>query len=288
MASLDEPIDVDAALDRELDTWFEKWAAENGIEANRRDDAFAAKLDVELLKNWKASGDPNDFDALWTHQQRFIQPAWRTMKWQNNELPRSAINAEILKEYSRAVGSYNPDGGSSMRSWVLTNLRHVNRFINTYNNMGRIPPARAQHITAYQESLRELSDRLGRSPTAAEIADHMQMSIDEVKQTNEKITPATVKLIQKELRRDLVADSAAAVDQQFSTDDRMQEYATYLHPTLSKEQQLVLEHTFPNWGRPTYMDPGELGRQVNMSPQKVRAMRKQIFEKLLPYYGSNR
>jgi uncharacterized protein YcgL (UPF0745 family) len=58
----------------------------------------------------------------------------------------------------------------------------------------------------------------------------------------------------------------------------------FLHGSLNPEQQTVLEHTYAGFGKPVIVDPMDLSKEIELSPQKIRAIKKQIAKKLQRYY----
>jgi len=71
---------------------------------------------------------------------------------------------------------------------------------------------------------------------------------------------------------------------QSDADSDMRRQIVFLHGSLNSEQQTVLEHTFEGFGKPVFEDPVDLAQQINMSPQKIRALRRQIQNKVKRYW----
>ena len=97
------------------------------------------------------------------------------------------------------------------------------------------------------------------------------------------VTPKMVGTLRRELRSDFLAESAGH-ETGIGGNSMIEQQAAFLHGSLNPEQQLVLEHTFAGFGKPIIEDPMEMGKVLNMSPQKVRGIKKQIEKKLEYYY----
>jgi len=164
-------------------------------------------------------------------------------------------------------------------------MQHTGRYLAKYQNVGKIPETRAQMIGLFQNRLAHLREQLGREPSNAELADDMKASMAEVAElsrTMQKLTPKTIETLRGEVRRDLLAEAPGGEAQMGSSP--LLDHLIFLHGSLSAEQQVVLEHTFGGFGKPLIDDPVQLSPVIGMSPQKIRALRKQIASKVMKYY----
>ena len=130
----------------------------------------------------------------------------------------------------------------------------------------------------------DLFEQLGRPPSDAELADDMLISMPDLSGLRRRqLTPKAVGTLRKELRKDFLAEGSG---HEFGTygQSKLEQQAVFLHGSLNPEQQLVLEHTFSGFGKPVIEDVDQLAAATNMSPQKVRAIKKQIDKKLDYYY----
>jgi hypothetical protein len=98
-----------------------------------------------------------------------------------------------------------------------------------------------------------------------------------------QVTPKMVGTLRRELRKDFMAEGAG-YGFSLPGQSKLEQQAVFLHGSLNPEQQLVLEHTFAGFGKPVIEDVNQLAATINMSPQKVRAIKKQIEKKLEYYY----
>jgi hypothetical protein len=97
-----------------------------------------------------------------------------------------------------------------------------------------------------------------------------------------KMTPATIGTLRREVRSDLLAEARGGQTQLESS--RLLDHLIFLHGSLSPEQQVVLEHTYDGFGKPVIEDPLQLAPVIGLSPQKIRALRKQIGDTAKRYY----
>jgi DNA-directed RNA polymerase specialized sigma subunit len=268
-------IDVDA----ELEEWLDKQAADAGIS---RDDL--RQLEMEAWERWKTDPNPQDFSWLYNSHQPLIQSAGNRYL-RTAQLPRAAIKSRMLRNYVKALETYDPNRGAQLSTHVTNGLGYrMQRYIVRHANIGRIPDDRAWIIPLVQNREATLKDLLGRRPSDTELSDDILISMQDLSALRRKqITPKRIGTTRKELRQDLVAEEAGG-EAEIGGRSFVEQQAVFLHGSLNPEQQLVLEHTFEGFGKPLIPDAKDLAGELEMSPQKVRAIKKQLERKLERYY----
>lgn len=271
--------EVEYDIDSELDDWLDKMAAEQGLDPH---DLRAAEM--EVWQRWRKEPNPQDFQWLYNSHQPLIYRATERLQ-RSATLPKAALRGRILRNYVDALETYDPSRGTQLSSYVYGKAgQHLGRWVQRYTNVGRIPEDRAGLIDLLQNREAALRDQLGRPPSDAELADDMLLAANDIPDLrNNRISTRAVGTLRRELRADLVAEEAGGETAQ-SGDSLVEQQAVFLHGSLNPEQQLVLEHTFEGFGKPIIADPMELSKQIDLSPQKIRAIKKQIANKLKRYY----
>jgi DNA-directed RNA polymerase specialized sigma subunit len=231
-----------------------------------KDAATKEQRDAELQAwgRWKQDQNPQDFKFLldsfrplmYSQGRRYLQTA---------QLPRSAVEADLIQHFHRALETYDPNKGAQMNTHIWNHLQHTGRFLRTYQNIGKIPEPRARQIGHFQAREAILQENLGRLPTTTEMADSMSLA------------PKEIELLRKELRKDiLVEETTSGLADIAQETPRALEQMQFLHMELNPEQQLVLEHTYGMYGRGPVDNNEDLARILGMTPQKVRAVKRQI------------
>jgi DNA-directed RNA polymerase sigma subunit (sigma70/sigma32) len=270
---------LDLDIDAELEEWLDKQAADAGISREE-----LRQMEVEAWERWKSNPNPQDFGWLYNSHQPLIQSAGdRYLR--TAQLPKAAVKSRLLRNYVDALETYDPTRGAQLHSHVTNRLGYrMNRFIQRYANVGRIPEERSWMIPLIQNREATLQDTLGRKPSDAELADDILLSTDDLSALRkQQLTPRSVGTVRKELRRDLVAEEAGG-EAQLGGRSFVEQQAVFLHGSLNPEQQLVLEHTYEGFGKPLFPDVNDLSKETGLSPQKVRAIKKQLERKLERYY----
>jgi DNA-directed RNA polymerase specialized sigma subunit len=270
-----EAFDLDAALE----LWLMKQADAEGVDLGA-----LRRKELEVWGRWKQNPNPQDFEWLYNSHKPVIYRAGERYL-NSTTLPKAAVRSDMLRQYVNALSSYDPSKGAAIPTHIFKHMQHTGRYITKYQNIGRIPEERAQIIGLYENRRAHLREHFGREPSNAELADDMNASMAEVADLNrstKKITPRTIETLRREVRRDLLAESPGA--ETHSEASKLLDHLIFLHGSLSPEQQVVLEHTFDGFGKPVIENPVELGPVVGMSPQKIRALRKQIATQVRRYY----
>jgi len=272
--SLDDQIDDDFDIEVEFAAWLEKEAAAQGLDAS---DLRAAEL--EVIKRWQENPNPDDFEWLYNaHQPMIFRAGERYIR--SATVPKNAVKGSLLRGYVEALETFDPTKGAQFISHFYNGVGRTGRYLQKYTNVGRIPEDRAGLINLMQSRENELREQFGRPPTDTELADDMLVSAQDLALLkNRKITPKLVGTLRKEIRPDMVAEMAGG-SVELHRDSDMQRRIVFLHGSLNPEQQLVLEHTFEGFGKPVIEDDMQLAQQINLSPQKVRALKAQIRKKV--------
>lgn len=273
MDSVDDTNEIEAALAEDL----EKFAAEQGMDPT---DPYGGEL--EMIKQFQQSPSPELFEQLHNAHAPLINAAsYRYVS--STTLPKAAVKSFALQRYAHALQTYDPNRGAQFKTHLYREMQRLGRYTQKYSNIARVgSEERAGLIDLLQTTEQTMRDNLGRPPTDTELSDEMLLASQDVaalKDKMKRITPKNVGTLRKELRPDFTAELAGG-EAEMAGDSRVRRQAVFLHGSLNPEQQLVLEHTFEGFGKPVIEDDVELANTVNMSPQKVRAIKGQIRKKI--------
>lgn len=272
MDSKADDIDIDAELDAEL----AKMASE--MESNP-EDPYENELD--MIRQFQQSPSMETFEPLYQAHGGLINAASQRY---SGGLPKAAIRGAALQRYTVALQGYNPDKGAQFKTHLYNEMRRLGRYKAKYSNVARIASEdRGGLINLYNQVAPNLREQFGREPTNEELADEMKLMAQDVVELQSKmtkITPKAIGTLRKEMRRDLTLEEPSEFGEtSIAGGSQYERVVTFLHGSLSPEQQLIIEHTVPGFGKPIIENDMELGRTLNMSPQKVRALKAQIRRK---------
>lgn len=259
-------------IETELREEFDKLAAAEGWDSDE---------EISVIKRFQQNPNSEDFNWLFgRHQGLIYRASERYSRGATRTLPMAAIRSNAKRQYIQALSDYDPDK-SKFSTHVYNWMRRLNRYKQRYSNIGRIPEERADIIELLQNRENAMKEYLGRDPSNSELADDMLVAMEdipELRSKKRKVNEKAVGVLRRELRPDLLAEEPGGEIE--DADSAFKRQAVFLHGSLNPEQQLVLEHTYEGFGRPIIEDPMELSNYVKMSPQKIRAIKKQIWKKI--------
>ena len=130
--------------------------------ASSTDDAYA---------NWRADPTPENMKAVLDDLDTTI----------NSEIQRFSGPKPLLRSKARAlavkaVRSYDPAGGTRLRSWVVTQLQPLSRYNNSLKPI-YAPEDVSRKAYAISKARETLLDETGREPTDEELADRVGISV---------------------------------------------------------------------------------------------------------------
>lgn len=230
--------------------------------------------ELDAWGRWKQDQNTEDFGFLLERMKPFMYGYMGKRFLQTSNLPESAVKADLVLHFHRALETYDPNKGAQLNTHIGNHLPHTGRFLRTYHNIGKIPEPRARQIGMFQARQEFLREALQRDPTAEELADDMGISMKEIT------------LLRKELRDDIIVEQGAGnLGGNAQMSPKALEQVTFLHHELNPNQQLVLEHTYGLFGKPEQPSNESIAQEMGITAQKVRAVKRQIakkFEKRYP------
>lgn len=131
---------------------------------------------AQPFHTWYQSRDPVDADNLLTAINPVIDTAITSYaRGDRSPLLRSRARRMSLE----ALPRYRPQE-SKLRTYLLTQLRGLNRETTNLKNIIHIPEAALLEQQRLYTAQRELEDSLGREPSDIELADHTQLPLKRI------------------------------------------------------------------------------------------------------------
>lgn len=228
--------------------------------------------EARLWRKWDARGrKPQDLAPLMRSLAPLIQDKVNVYAGKV-PIPPASIRTEFQQQALRALKTYRPDKGAKLNTWVQTNLRKGQRYITTYQNLGRIQEDRVYKIGTFNTTKDLLTDELGREPTSTELSDRL------------KWHPKEVATLELELRKDLRVSGFGPDGAEPSTVEpsREAEVLRLVAYELTPEEKLVYEYSFGVGGKQR-LRSGAIAKKLGMSASKVSRLRGSIADKMKRY-----
>ena len=223
--------------------------------------------EFELWKQYKAGDKDAGFELMDS-----MTPLWmgQVNKFRASGLPRTALETKARLLTMQAFDTYNPEK-SQLNTHTTNYLKHLQRYVLNYQNIGKIPEHRALAITRFKNVRSNLEEQLGREPTTVELADALQWS------------GAEVERMQTELRQDLVITQGkeeSFFDYTRPEDDGgLKDAVQFVYYSVDPEKQKVLEYTFGLGGNPK-LNVKDMAGRMGKSENYIRRLRKELALKI--------
>lgn len=227
--------------------------------------------DYELWVEWQESGKrPDKLKPLLDQLKPLIESRQAQFR-QLESIPQSAVKAELHRQTLKALETYDPSRNVPLSVHVYNNLKGANKFVYDYQNIGRIPAARARKVGDFQSAFKELEEQLGRPPTSVELADKLGWPISEVSRMT------------TQLRRDLLPIEGSSAEQVTSNMiPPVREVMDLLPYELDPFEQAVYEYTFGYGGKPV-LETKDIAKVLKTSSAKVYRAKTNIAKKMDSY-----
>ena len=141
--------------------------------------------DADPYAVWAANRTPENMKAVLDDLDTTI----------NSEIQRFSGPKPLLRSRARvlavkAVKSFDPAGGTKLRSWVVTQLQPLSRYNNSLKPIS-VPEDAARKAYQISKAFERFVDETGRDPTDDELADSVGVSVRRLRKLR-TMTPATV------------------------------------------------------------------------------------------------
>ena len=206
-------------------------------------------------------------------------------KYINRGLPFSDIIEEGNLGLIRAVEKFQYQRGfkfSTYASWWIK--QSIERAIVNQTRTIRLPVHIAEIVNSYMRANRQLTQKLGRDPSAEEVAKKMKVTIDKVRSISQVVreTYSLDMLIgdqEEDTLKDILQDTNALSPASFSDDIRRREHIDDWLKQLSVSEKKVVEMRFGlNDGEPMTLD--SIGKEFGITRERVRQIETQALNKL--------
>jgi DNA-directed RNA polymerase specialized sigma subunit len=240
-----------------------KERAADAMKLSRRESEMA------MWQAWKDSGeDPEKLAPLMKSLTPFIKSRAKIHMGRVRMIPDKALMAQYKLSTVKALRTYDPERGTQLNTHIANHLHKVKRYVAAHQNVARIPENRVYKIQGYSVAHAELSEQHKRTPTDAELADHLDWS------------EAEVARMDTELRGDLVSQNFE-VDPTTMTTERETEVMRMFVYELDGEDEKVYRHVV-GLGAPM-LGTGEIAEKLGIESYRVSRIKKDLAKRLRGY-----
>jgi len=171
-------------------------------------------------------------------------------RWSAGSVPRFYLEHRARRLALEAAGTYDPARGAALGTHVVNGLKKLSRVVYTHQQIARVPEYHTLRGTTYRRAETDLTDRLGRDPTTAELSDELGWS--------PRYLAAFLKGGQ---RKEMTETGAAAPVFGRAGDDLLADFA---YQGLDPIDKKILEHT-TGFGGAKELNNNDLARKLNLT-----------------------
>lgn len=193
------------------------------------EEALEEALDDPYYK-WQADKSDANLYACTKYLQPTIDTVLATMGGAGN--PQIAAKARVIT--AKAIKSYDPSYGASLKTHVTNQLRQLTRDLRKTDNVTSIPERVQLDGYAIYRAEKELTDEMGKEPTVQEIADRAHLSIKRIKEVREKMHAVSTEGAYQDNGNNFLAGQ----DTDFS-----QDALDYVYNDSDRMDRLIIEYT---------------------------------------------
>lgn len=225
--------------------------------------------DDELIQKWQQEEHQPAYDELRNRHKGMVYQ--QTNKYQASPVPQDALETQGWIHFDEAVDNYDPNQGAQFPTYLNYRLRKLDRYNKKYQNVGRIPEARAAKIGDYNRAREDLEHELGRQPEAGEIAQKAGIDDNEVQR------------IEKGQRQDLYEGKYEGEQLHDPAEARGEQVLRDARHELTDQEKEVYDHLMGYGGKEKVESKQELAKKLGMSPGRVSQISGNVARKIKPH-----
>jgi DNA-directed RNA polymerase specialized sigma subunit len=219
---------------------------------------------LDTWKQWKKSKDPELLGNLLQSYGGMIQQS--VNRYDNQNIPRSALEAHAKNQAFIAFSTYNPKHGAQLSTHLGHRLKKLYSYVARFANTGKISEGNIGSINVYKLAKEDLRKKLSREPSIHELADELSWDVNRVSR------------METSLRGDYIT-SGVLQDLPTLESHPMYEKMRYVYFDLLPEEQNVWDFTMGDHGRPR-LTPGRIAETMGISNSKVSTIKAKISSKM--------
>jgi len=222
--------------------------------------------DLDLWKQYKKTGDKDILGKLvMYHKPSIDKMIYRSYSRAN--VPQETIRAKGMGLIVDAINTYDPNKGAALGTHVYNYGKKLHRFVDQQKQVVRISESQSGKAAPYMEAVKQLESRLGREPSALELADELGWSIKDVNKMKREITvesPMTS------------WDGFGAITTSTHEDDVVDNVYKF---DLLPEEKLIFEYS-TGYGGADLLPASTIAAKLNILPSQVSQKKKNIAKKI--------
>lgn len=245
-------------------------------------DLITAEMEVELAKRIRA-GDQIALEKLTKANLRFVVSVAK--QYQNNGLTLGDLINEGNVGLIKAAMRFDETRGFKFISYAVWWIRQsILQALAEQSRVVRLPLNRVGSLNKISKTFSELEQRFQREPSAEEMADEMQVSLEEVRstmQTGGRHISVDAPFVQGEsnnLLDVLINDTEETPDSNLMRDSLKREVSRALATLPERESEIISDYFGLNGNHSLTLE--EIGEKFNITRERVRQIKEKATKRL--------
>jgi DNA-directed RNA polymerase specialized sigma subunit len=238
------------------------------LAAERRTQAAAKSAAVQPQATTPA-GQPPTLGSVYTQYHPLIQKT--VQQWSGSGLPAIVLEAEAKRLVAHGLKTYDPSRKTNMSTHLMSHLRQMDVFVNTYGPAIRVPQDRALAQRRVGQVTAEYENQFNRAPTPQELSARLGVPVHNLgslqKQQVSLYSKAQAGGFDQPIREDISAHQIAL---------------DYVYFDLPETHKKVFAHSIGYKGA-ARLSPGEMATQLGLSPARISQIKADIAERSRKY-----
>lgn len=225
---------------------------------------------TQKILDWQKNKDPRLFTDLVIQFQPIVNSV--VNKYRSVGVSPATLRTQATTQLIKAFKTYNPDMGTQPSTHVWNQMQKVQRLATESLTSGHMPEYRNVKRSTFVTVRDNLTDQLGREPSADDMADELGWDKNEVSRMNAELGG---EVTASKADFDFFGNSL----QMEGNDKRL---AGYLYHELGGKDKVIFEHTFGFGGKPI-LNNKEIAKKLGTNEMAVHRAKKAMSEKLKEY-----
>lgn len=245
-------------------------------------DLITAEMEVELAKRIRA-GDQMALEKLTKANLRFVVSVAK--QYQNNGLTLGDLINEGNVGLIKAAMRFDETRGFKFISYAVWWIRQsILQALAEQSRVVRLPLNRVGSLNRISKTFSELEQRFQREPSAEEMADEMQVSVEEVQNTMHvggrhiSVDAPFVQGESNNLLDVLVNDTELTPDSALIVDSLKREVSRALATLPERESEIISDYFGLNGSNSLTLE--EIGEKFNITRERVRQIKEKATKRL--------
>lgn len=226
-----------------------------------------SELDAQAWDQWNKTKSKEDLSSLFTRINPLIEK--EVGRWSGGAVATPVLRIEAKKLALGAFNSFDPNK-SKLGTHVTNNLKGLSRQVYTYANAARLPEHRMIKAKTYVTVQEDLTNKLGRIPTAEELAQNLSWSKKEVGRMRNDIRSSYGEGAPTPPGFDSTFDGAEDLD--------------FIYHDLNDQDKVVFEHT-TGYSGAAILSGASMQKQTGLTQGQISHSKRRIRSKVLEYRG---